>query len=100
MELKDYRAKLDTIDDQIAALFKERMETVKDVADYKKANNTPVLASGREREILLLRYGLSGTQPLTQREVADRCGISRSYVSRIEKKALQKLADCFEKKTP
>ena len=35
---------------------------------------------GREREILLLRYGLSGTQPLTQREVADRCGISRSYV--------------------
>ena len=55
---------------------------------------------GREREILLLRYGLSGTQPLTQREVADRCGISRSYVSRIEKKALQKLADCFEKKTP
>ena len=53
-----------------------------------------------EREILLLRYGLSGTQPLTQREVADRCGISRSYVSRIEKKALQKLADCFEKKTP
>ncbi|MBO4929925.1 MAG: RNA polymerase sporulation sigma factor SigK, partial [Clostridia bacterium] len=55
---------------------------------------------GRERAILLLRYGLSGTQPLTQREVADRCGISRSYVSRIEKKALQKLADCFEKKTP
>ena len=55
---------------------------------------------GREREILLLRYGLSGALPLTQREGADRCGISRSYVSRIEKKALQKLADCFEKKTP
>ena len=35
---------------------------------------------GREREILLLRYGLVGAQPLTQREVADHCGISRSYV--------------------
>ena len=52
----------------------------------------------REREILLLRYGLSGKQPLTQREAADRCGISRSYVSRIEKKALQKLAECFQEK--
>ena len=54
----------------------------------------------REREILLLRYGLTGMQPLTQREVADHCGISRSYVSRIEKKALQKLADCFHETTP
>lgn len=54
----------------------------------------------REREILLLRYGLAGSRPLTQREVADHCGISRSYVSRIEKKALQKLADCFHETTP
>lgn len=53
----------------------------------------------REREILLLRYGLGGGQPLTQRETADRCGISRSYVSRIEKKALQKLAACFQETT-
>lgn len=52
----------------------------------------------REREILLLRYGLTGPRPLTQREVADHCGISRSYVSRIEKKALQKLAVCFQEK--
>lgn len=36
----------------------------------------------REREIISLRYGLMGPKPLTQREVADRCGISRSYVSR------------------
>lgn len=62
MELKDYRAKLDTIDDQIAALFKERMETVKGVADYKKANNTPVLASGREREILYRVTGIAGEE--------------------------------------
>ena len=45
----------------------------------------------RERRILLLRYGLDGNVPLTQKDTADRCGISRSYVSRIEKRALEKL---------
>ncbi len=49
----------------------------------------------RERKIILLRYGLDGTAPLTQRETADLCGISRSYVSRIEKKALERLRSCF-----
>lgn len=47
--------------------------------------------AGREREIIHLRYGLCGKKPLTQREVAKALGISRSYVSRIEKKALAKL---------
>ena len=45
----------------------------------------------REREIIRLRYGLSGQSPLTQRQTAERFGISRSYVSRIEKRALEKL---------
>ena len=45
----------------------------------------------RESEIIRLRYGLGGTVPLTQREVAAAFGISRSYVSRIEKRALEKL---------
>lgn len=45
----------------------------------------------REKRIITLRYGISNRKPLTQREIADLCGISRSYVSRIEKKALQKL---------
>ncbi len=45
----------------------------------------------RERQIICLRYGLGNRRALTQREVAQLCGISRSYVSRIEKKALQKL---------
>ena len=49
---------------------------------------------GREREIILLRYGLNG-RAQTQREIAKNMGISRSYVSRIEKKALQKLNRCF-----
>ena len=51
----------------------------------------------REAEIITLRYGLSGAQPLPQREVAQKFGISRSYVSRIEKKALEKLKIALEK---
>jgi RNA polymerase sporulation-specific sigma factor len=45
----------------------------------------------RENQIIRLRYGLGGQSPRPQREVAQICGISRSYVSRIEKKALEKL---------
>ncbi len=45
----------------------------------------------RERQIIVLRYGLGNAPPQTQRQVADRLGISRSYVSRIEKAALEKL---------
>ncbi len=45
----------------------------------------------REAQIISLRYGLDGREPRTQRETAQLCGISRSYVSRIEKKALEKL---------
>ncbi len=52
--------------------------------------------SPRERMIVLLRYGLSGGKPLAQREVAGQLHISRSYVSRIEKKALQKLKSRFD----
>lgn len=50
----------------------------------------------REKEIILLRYGIGNRMPLTQREIAQKCGISRSYVSRIEKKALQKLEKALE----
>ena len=46
----------------------------------------------RERRLLTLRYGLGGGAPLTQQEVAARFGISRSYVSRLEKRALTELA--------
>ena len=45
----------------------------------------------RERQIIIMRYGLCGSREHTQREVAERLGISRSYVSRIEKSALEKL---------
>lgn len=51
----------------------------------------------RETSIIEQRYGLGGKAPKTQREIAAACGISRSYVSRIEKKALEKLGRAFEK---
>ena len=50
----------------------------------------------RESEIIRLRYGLDGEHPKTQHDVAELCGISRSYVSRIEKKALEKLKMALE----
>ena len=46
------------------------------------------MKNSREKEIIVLRYGLYGNEYHTQRQVAKRLGISRSYVSRIEKKAL------------
>lgn len=52
--------------------------------------------SQQEKQIIRLRYGLDGSIPLRQREVAEITGISRSYVSRIEKRALQKLRATME----
>ena len=52
--------------------------------------------SPRERVIIEYRYGLFGRPELTQREVAEKMGISRSYVSRIEKRALQLLYERFD----
>ncbi len=54
----------------------------------------------REKQVIALRYGLGGGEPLTQREIAGKYGISRSYVSRIEKKALHKLEEAFGGKQP
>ena len=53
------------------------------------------LLTPREKLVVTLRYGLDGNAPLTQREIAAQCGISRSYVSRIEKKALKTLQDAL-----
>lgn len=54
------------------------------------------LKDPREREIIIMRYGLGGGEPLTQRETAAKLKISRSYVSRLEKRALEKLRADFE----
>ena len=67
--------------------------------DYERKEEAQALyrvlnrLSGRERQIVILRYGLSGTGPLTQQQIADILNISRSYVSRIEKKALAMLRE-------
>ena len=53
----------------------------------------------RESEVVAARYGLGGRVPRTQREVAEKLGISRSYVSRIEKRALQKLEEALGERT-
>ena len=47
--------------------------------------------SGRDKEIMVLRYGLYNTKELTQKEVAQKLGISQSYISRIEKKVINRL---------
>ena len=47
--------------------------------------------TGREQKVITMRYGLDGNEAFTQKEVGERLGVSRSYVSRIEKKALEKL---------
>lgn len=55
------------------------------------------LLTPRERQIIILRYGLNNKKPITQREIAAALGISRSYVSRIEKSAIDKIRFEFEK---
>lgn len=54
------------------------------------------LLTEREQKIISLRYGLGSAPPMTQKETARLLGISRSYVSRIEKKALKKLQGCLD----
>lgn len=62
-----------------------------DVVDKELLSNEIEKLSGRDKEILTLRYGLNETKEYTQKEVADMLGISQSYISRIEKKAIKKL---------
>lgn len=59
---------------------------------YSKLEST---LSPRERVVLKMRYGLYNEEEYTQREIAERLGISRSYVSRIEKSAIEKLRPYF-----
>ena len=62
------------------------------ISSERAARLVDTLLTGRERQIIVLRYGLRGGEPLTQREVAEKLRISRSYVSRIEKGAIEKLS--------
>ena len=73
------------------------METVsarERLAQVRRAVDTCL--TEQERQVIRMRYGLNGCRPNRQREVAERLGISRSYISRIEKRALQKLHKALE----
>ena len=73
----------------------ERLSVKESVAQVRKA--VANCLTDQERRVILLRYGLGGQPPLRQREVAMQIGISRSYISRIEKRALEKLKAELEK---
>lgn len=85
MELKECRNKLDVIDKQLIDLFLERMETVKEVAEYKKEHGLPILASGREKEILERIRALSGEEmaPYAQTLFETLLYVSREYQKTI-----------------
>lgn len=81
MDLKTYRDRLDQIDGQIVALFRERMETVGKIADYKKTHELPVHVPGREQEILERVRALSGGElaPYAQELFETLMKVSREY---------------------
>lgn len=75
----------DTISDDID--LKNKVKRLYDLID--------MIESEREKEIIVMRYGLYNTRSYTQREIAEKLGISRSYVSRIEKRIIEELAEHF-----
>lgn len=74
--------------------FAQELQKREDIQKIRELVET--VLPPREKEIITLRYGFSGEEELTQREIGERLGISRSYVSRIEKKALAILKAAFE----
>lgn len=81
---------IESVDEDVVETM-ELSENVKKLYQYLDD-----ILSTREKEIIIMRYGLYGDEEVTQREIADMLGISRSYVSRIEKKALKKLRNRYE----
>ena len=79
----------------------EQVDIVENMDNMEKIGKLSILIETvldeREKEIIRLRYGLGREKEMTQREIGKMQGISRSYVSRIEKKALEKLKSAFQK---
>lgn len=90
---------IDTDSDGNPMTLMEIISTENDIIDdidtktkiYKLVKLVDEIADKRDREIIIKRYGLDGSEPLTQKEIADKLNISRSYVSRIEKRVLEEL---------
>ena len=75
----------------------EQISTQEQIRQLREAVQS--VLTDQEKQVVQLRYGLLGNPPMRQREVAAATGISRSYISRIEKKALQKLRKAVEGET-
>lgn len=86
LSLMDVVSEDEDLLEQVSA--RESLRKLRDAID--------IVLTDQERQVILLRYGLRGHTPQRQREVAKTCGISRSYVSRIEKRALEKLRQALE----
>lgn len=84
-----------TFEDILGSRPEEVLDEVEIILFNEKLKRVIKKLKTRERKVLLMRYGLEGRKKYTQREVASELGISRSYVSRIEKKILGKIADEF-----
>ena len=84
--------RMDVVSDDCDLL--EQVATRESVRQLRRA--VDAVLTEQEREVVTLRYGLEGSPPLRQREVAEKTGISRSYVSRVEKRALEKLRAALE----
>ena len=80
---------MDVVSEEVDLL--EQVKTRENVQQLRRLMKTCL--TEQEQQVLAMRYGLDGNPPCRQREVARNCGISRSYVSRIEKRALEKLRD-------
>lgn len=72
----------------------KQMENAEDIVRVREYVNS--ILTAREKEIIVRRYGLDGREAMTQKKAGSDMGISRSYVSRIEKKALEKLKKAFD----
>ena len=84
--------RMDVVSDDCDLL--EQVATRESVRQLRRA--VDAVLTEQEKEVVTLRYGLDGGPPLRQREVAEKTGISRSYVSRVEKRALEKLRSALE----
>ena len=99
IRLATYAAKC--IDNELLMMLRMEKRKSKEVSMYAQRvlclyQNLDKVLNEREKTIIIRRYGLNGKEPMTQSELADRLGISRSYISRIEKKALLKLKKLLE----
>lgn len=82
----------------VIASSEDMLENISNDENYMHLRKlVSLVLTKREGEIIQMRYGLNNQLPKTQREVAEICKISRSYVSRIEKKALGKLGEAWKK---